>query len=83
MTFGVTVKVPGPGSVDILVTAWNDNVARVAGLLQPAPGRFGFAGAHANASTAKSVRIVVHPNAKGSRLANHHRYRVTLRLWVT
>jgi hypothetical protein len=82
-TFIVTVKVPGPGRVDILVTAWNNNVARVTGLLQPAPGRFVFACAHATASTAKTLKVVVHPNGKGRRLANHHRYRVTLRLWVT
>ena len=81
-TFIVTVKVPGPGRVDILVTAWNDNVAHIS-LLQPAAGRFAFARAHATSSTAKTIQIVVRPNAKGRRLVNRHRYQVTLRLWVT
>jgi hypothetical protein len=81
-TFVVTVKVPGPGRVDVLVTAWNDNVAHIS-LLQPAAGRFVFARAHATSSTAKTVKIVVRPNAKGRRLVSHHRYQVTLRLWVT
>ena len=76
------MKVPGPGRVDILVTAWNDNVAHIS-LLQPAAGRFVFARAHATSSTAKTIQIVVRPNAKGRRLVNHHRYQVTLRLWVT
>jgi len=82
-TFVVTVKVPGPGRVDILVTAWKDNFAHIAGLLQPAPGRFVFARAHATTSAAKTIEIVVRPNAKGRRLINHPRYRVTLRLWIT
>jgi hypothetical protein len=42
-TIGVTVKVPGPGGVKVLVTAWKDNLANVAVLLKPAPRRFVFA----------------------------------------
>jgi DNA-binding beta-propeller fold protein YncE len=82
-TFIVTVKVPGPGTVDILITAPNDNLATVARLLQPAAGRFVFARAHATATKAATLRIVVRPNAKGRRLVNHHRHRVTLRLWIS
>jgi len=81
--FVVVVKVPGPGRVDILVTAWNDNLADAVRLLQPAPGRFVFARAKAIAMSKTTLRIVVRPNAKGQRLVKHHRYRVTLRLWVT
>jgi 6-phosphogluconolactonase len=88
--FIVTVKVPGPGRVDILVTAWNDNLAHLALqpppapiLLQPAPGRFIFARAHASASRATMLRIPVNPNPQGQRLVAHHTYQVTLRLWVT
>jgi len=79
----VVVKVPGPGRVDILVTAWNDNLAHAAGLLQPAPGRFVFARAKAIATGKMTLRILVRPNGKGQRLVKHHRYPVTLRLWVT
>jgi hypothetical protein len=82
-TFVVTVKVPGPGRVDILVTAWNNNLAHISQLLQPAPHRFVFARAHAISGRAKTIQIVVRPNAKGRRLVNHPRYRITLRLWVT
>ncbi|MGZ4325344.1 MAG: SBBP repeat-containing protein [Solirubrobacteraceae bacterium] len=76
-TITLSVKVPGPGSVDVLVTAWNDNVARMA-LLQPAAGRFVYARWHA-ATIAARVR----PNARGRLLVRRHTYRVTLRLWVT
>jgi autotransporter-associated beta strand protein len=82
-TFIVTVKVPGPGSVDILITAWKDNLASVARLLQPAKGRFVFARAHATAKKKGTLTIVVKPNAMGRRLVAHHRYRVTLRLWTS
>ena len=81
--FVVTVNVPGPGRVDILVTAWDDNLAHSARLLQPAPDRFVFARAHATASRATALRIPVAPDAKGLRLIAHPRYRVTLRLWIT
>jgi hypothetical protein len=81
--FTVVVRVPGPGRVDIMVTAWKDNLSRFARVLQPAPGRFVFARAHAVAARRMTSRIVVRPNAKGRRLVRHHRYRVTLRLWVT
>jgi hypothetical protein len=81
--FVVVVTVPGPGRVDIMVTAWDDNLAHAARLLEPAPGRFVFARAHAVAPGKKTLRILVRPNAKGRRLLKHHRYPVTLRLWVT
>jgi hypothetical protein len=82
-TFIVMVRVPGPGRVDVLVTAWNGNVAEAARLLQPAKGRFVFARAHKVAKRAGIVRLIVNPNAKGRRLVAHHRYRVTLRLWIS
>jgi hypothetical protein len=82
-TFIVTVKAPGPGAVDILVTAWKDNLAGAARVLQPAKGRFVFARAHATAKKAGTLTIVVKPNSRGRRLVAHHRYRVTLRLWIS
>jgi hypothetical protein len=81
--FTVTVKVPGPGTVDIFITAWKGNLANVARLFRPAKGRFVFARAHAIATHAGIVRIEVTPNQQGRRLVADHRYRVTLRLWIT
>jgi WD40 repeat protein len=78
-----TVKIPGPGAIDVLETAWNDNLARAAVLLQPAPGRFVFARAHRAAHQAGTLHVRVIPNARGKRLVHHHAYRVTLRLWVS
>jgi hypothetical protein len=82
-TFIVTAKVPGAGRVDVLITAWKDNLAIGAAVLQPAKGRFVFARAHATATRAGFLRIVVRPNARGRLLVAHHRYRVTLRLWIS
>jgi uncharacterized repeat protein (TIGR01451 family) len=81
--FVIVVTVPGPGRVDILVTAWEDNLAHTIRLLNPAPGRFVFARAGATADQAMTLRIPVYPNVKGRRLVNHHTYQITLRLWIT
>jgi hypothetical protein len=78
----LVVTVPGPGRVDMMETAWNDNLARLA-LLQPAPHRFVFARARRQATSAGKLRVVVRPTARGRVLVHHHAYRVTLRLWVT
>ena len=82
-TFTLTVTVPGPGRVDVLETAWNNNVATVAKALNPAPHRFVFARGHAIAKRAQTLRITVKPNAHGRRLVAHHSYLVTLRIWVS
>ncbi|HUA71785.1 MAG TPA: GLEYA domain-containing protein [Solirubrobacteraceae bacterium] len=87
--FTVRVTVPGAGRADVLITAWSDNLAVVATappsstLLQPAPGRFVFARATAVATAAETLRVTLRPSARGLRLVAHHRYPVTLRLWVT
>jgi hypothetical protein len=82
----LSLRVPYPGTVDVLETAWKDNasptnqIARPA-VLQSAPRRFVFARAQ---TTGKGlIRVVVRPNVRGRRLISHHRFRVTLRLWVT
>ena len=77
------VKVPGRGRIDVLETAWKDNLAQSAVLLQPAPRRFAFARAHTTAHRASTLHIRVTPNALGRQLVHQHTYRVTLRLWVT
>ncbi|HXO06807.1 MAG TPA: hypothetical protein VN880_02175, partial [Solirubrobacteraceae bacterium] len=78
-----TVAFPGPGTADVLETAWLDNFAHTAGLLQPAPRRFVFARKHLTVAGARSVRVTVAPNKRGRRLVARHRYRVTLRLWIS
>jgi FG-GAP repeat len=80
-TFAVTV--PGPGIVDVLETAWNDNLASSAMLLRPAAHRFAFARAHTAVDGTSTIGLSVLPNARGRLLVRNHTYPVTLRLWVT
>lgn len=80
--FLLTVKVPGPGSVNILIAATNGNLAHTAGLLRPGPGWFVFARAHATATRASTVRILITPNAHGRQVIAHHRHQLTLRVWI-
>jgi hypothetical protein len=82
-TFIVKIKVRGPGSVNILITAWQDNLAHSARELNPAVGRFVFARAHKLAKQPGILVILVPPNPHGRQLIAHHRYRITLRLWLT
>jgi hypothetical protein len=42
-----------------------------------------FARAYATAQHATTLQILVQPNQRGAQLVAHHRYPVTLRLWVT
>jgi hypothetical protein len=80
-TITFQVVLPGPGAVDVLETAWLDNLASTASLL-PAPLRFADARSHAALTGAGIFTLKVGPGAKGKRLVKHHRYRVVLRLWV-
>lgn len=82
-TFEFDVGVPGPGAIDVLITAWDSNLAVAASLLEPAPGRFVFARAHQQSHHRGTVQLRVPPNGRGRRLVHHHRYEVTLRLWVS
>jgi hypothetical protein len=82
-TISFQAKVPGPGTVDMLETAWDDNLARAASVLQPAARRFATGRAHADATTAGVLHLQVSVNAQGEQLIRHHRYAVVLRLWVT
>ena len=77
------VTVPNPGQLDVLETAWNNNLAHAASLLRPARHRFVFARTHKNALRATTLHFRVSPNARGRLLVQHHAYGVTLRLWVT
>ncbi len=81
-TVTLDLTVPGPGTVDVLETAWNNNLARVA-VLQPAKNRFVYARKHADATSAGTLTLRITPNARGKRLVLHHTYHAVLRLWVT
>lgn len=78
-----TAHTPVPGRIDVLETAWDDNLAQSAAALQPAAGRFVFARRAVDTSTTRTARLVVTPGTAGRRLLRRHRYGVTLRLWVT
>ena len=77
------VVFPGPGAADVLETAWRDNYARAAVLLQPAPRRFVFARKHVQVPAGRAITLTVAPNKAGRRLIAHHRYQVVIRLWVS
>ena len=81
-----TLKLPGPGVVDVLETARKSNeitARKAAALLQPARGRFVFARLHLNRRTGGTIAVVVNPGNRGTRLVHHHRGKVFIRLWVT
>ena len=89
---GSDVDTSTPGTHTLRVTAWNDNLATTARLLNPAPRPFVFARGHATAKRAKTLQITVKPNvevhaikpnARGRQLVAGHTYRVTLRVWVS
>jgi hypothetical protein len=81
------LKLPGPGKVDVLETAWLDNFAAAtagaARLLPPAPRRFVYSRVHIQRQHGGSFSVTVMPNPKGAALVASHRYRVTLRLWIS
>jgi hypothetical protein len=82
-TITFSVSLPNPGSVDVLETAWNDNLGSADVRLKPAPERFVFARPHVLAGNRGSVNVTVTPNQRGKTLVAHHAYRVVLRLWVS
>ena len=77
------VAFPGPGTADVMETAWLDDFAHAAILLQPAPRRFVFARMHLHVARAGAITVTVAPNQRGKRLIAHHRYQVVIRLWVS
>ena len=74
---------PGAGSADVLETAWLSNRAHAATLLDPAPRRFVYARKHLKIPAARTSTVIVNPDKQGRKLIAHHRYAVTIRLWVT
>jgi hypothetical protein len=76
-------KLPGRGTIDYLVTVWNDNLASAAKLPQPAAHRFVFARKHVTVSKAGVLTVTVPPNARGKKLLAHPTYRIVVRVWVS
>jgi hypothetical protein len=60
----LTVRLPGPGVVAVLATAWNSDLSApaAAALLRPARGRFVFGRARATAHRGGDLRIVLRPS---------------------
>jgi hypothetical protein len=79
----VKQKLPGPGTINYLVTASNDNLASAAKLLQPAAHQFVFARKHVTVSRAGVLTVTVRPNARGKKLLAHPAYPIVVRLWVS
>jgi hypothetical protein len=77
------LKLPGAGVVDVLETAWKDNFATAASVLEPGPGRFVFARKHVPIRRAGKILVTARPNPHAKSLIAHHRYRVLIRLWVS
>ena len=63
-----SLRAPGRGSVDVLGTAWKDNLARAAVLLKPAADRFVFVRQHVHAAHGGTVSVTVTPDRRGRRL---------------
>lgn len=90
-TVHIHVTTTFQGRLDVLVTAWKDNIATrdsVAAsaapvLLQPAPSRFAFGRSSSLVSTAGSAELGVKPDARGLELVRHPHYPLRLRVWVT
>jgi hypothetical protein len=93
-TVSFEVKLPGPGQIDVMESAWKSNIATIASKailakiatvrLGPAPGRFIFARTHLNPKTRATLQITVKPNDRGHHLVTHHQGgALRIRLWVT
>jgi hypothetical protein len=90
-TVHVHVTLAFQGRLDVLVTAWKDNIATRDSVaasaapvrLEPAPGRFAFGRSWSLVSTAGSAELGVKPDARGLELVRHPHYPLRLRVWVT
>jgi hypothetical protein len=76
------VKVPGPGTIDALVSAADREIAKTASVPAPAAHHFAYGRAHAHARRPATVKLVLKPNRMGRKLVRHHRGRIVLRLTV-
>jgi hypothetical protein len=76
------ITVPGPGTIEVLETAPNDNLAHAATLLYPVPERIVFARKNLRASQTGTANVNITPTISGKQLLSHHRDRIVLRLWI-
>jgi hypothetical protein len=76
------IAVAGPGALTVRVTAWKDNL-RNATRIGPSAGRLIVAGTHLVAGRPTTLNVHLTLNRAGRQLIAHHRYRVTLRLWIS
>ena len=77
-----SLKLPWPGTVDVLETAAKSNRATAASL-KPGKGQFAFASVHGQIKKAGTARFRIKPNAAGRALMKHHRHPVVIRLSIT
>jgi hypothetical protein len=82
-TITFQANVSAPGRFNVLLSAWKDNKAGVARVLNPARERFVVAQGSFQANKPGTLKLTLHPNANGRRLITHPAYPVTLRLWVS
>ena len=74
------LKLPGPGTVEVLESALRSNLA-VAAALKPGRGQFVFARAYERAKRAETIKLRVKPSSAGRKLLRHHRHPVLVRLF--
>jgi hypothetical protein len=79
----VTVKVPGPGTVSVLITAPNAALPGGRATDAAASRSLVYARARAVARHAMTLKITVKPDAKGRRVVAHHPNPITLSVFVT
>lgn len=79
-----TLRLPGPGLVEGMLTTERANLkATAAATFVPGNGRFAFtATTKVKVTRARTLVVTAKPNADGRALLAHHRWRITLRLWV-
>jgi hypothetical protein len=81
--FVVVVKVPGSGRVDIPGHRLERQPGARGQATQSGTGPVRVRPRLSHRIKATILRILARPNGEGRMLVKHHRYRVTLRLWVT
>jgi hypothetical protein len=74
---------PGPGTVDVLETAWNSTATAAAVYLQPGPRRYALARLHLTPGGGGVIHIRVPPGSKGKRALKLHPGGIPINLWVT
>jgi len=82
-TVTFNLKLPGPGIVYVLETAWKDNIASTASPLGFSSSRFAFARKRIVVHRSGTIHVSVKPGKPGLELIVHHSYPALVRLWVS